>query len=340
MQKTRSKFLSSNKTVRTVCMVALVVGLGNFMPSASHAAGIRAGLPAECSSAKPKIGVILPNLSNPYYVAMQKGIIAAAATAGFEPVISIANDDVNQQQSQVATFIQTKVCAVYLNAIGSAPGTQFAISLTKAGIPVFAVNVFLDLVALKAGGGEVVQQLGADQAGGGALSATQALKILGKNSKMVAGIVGVPGNVTTNIRDAAFKKTLLTNKNAKVMQTVDSQVKPDVAQKVTSEMLLGNPKMNVIFADTGPGVVGALLAIKELKKEKTVALFGFCASSSDVPRITGAYKGCVGQEPKVYGAKTIEQIKLYITGTDVAKEILVLTPGYVAGQKVPADVIG
>ena len=48
------------------------------------------------------------------------------------------DDDIAQQQSQIDSFIQSGVCAVYLNAIGGEPGAQFAISLSKAGIPVFA----------------------------------------------------------------------------------------------------------------------------------------------------------------------------------------------------------
>jgi ribose transport system substrate-binding protein len=336
-------WLQSNRIsgVLVVAGALILSGCSSSSDSAGgSAAGIREGLPANCSEAAPKIGVALPNLSNPYYVEMKKGVEEAATAAGFEAIISIADDDIAQQQSQIDSFIQSGVCAVYLNAIGGEPGAQFAIALSKAGIPVFAVNVFVDVAAVEAAGGSVIQQLGADQAGGGTLSGEQALKVLGADAKLVAGIVGVPGNLTTQLRDDSFAAALMKNPNAKVMQTVDSQVKPDVAQKVTAEMLLGNPKMNVIFADTGPGVVGALLAIKELKREKTVSLFGFCAAISAVPEISGAYKGCVGQEPKVYGSKTIEQIKLYITGTDVEKTLLVATPVFNQGDSVPANVIG
>ena len=301
------------------------------------AASVREGLPENCSTATPKIGVALPNLSNPYYVEMKKGVETAAAENGFEAIISIADDDIAQQQSQIDSFIQAGVCAVYLNAIGSEPGTGFAVSLSKAGIPVFAVNVFVDMAAVEAAGGSVVQNLGADQAGGGTLSGEQALANLGADAKIIAGIVGVPSNVTTNLRDAAFTAALTKNPNAKVVQTVDHEVKPDVAQKVTAEMLQGNPGMNVIFADTGPGVVGALLAIKQLKLEDKVQLYGFCA---DKTKIEKPYMGCVGQAPDLYGQLTIKEIKKYISGTDVEKEVLVATPTFNVGDEVPANIIG
>jgi ribose transport system substrate-binding protein len=102
-------------------------------------------------------------------------------------------------------------------------------------------------------------------------------------------------------------------------------------------MLQGNPGMNVIFADTGPGVVGALLAIKQLKLEDKVQLYGFCA---DKTKIEKPYMGCVGQAPNQYGQLTIEEIKKYISGTDVEKEVLVATPTFNVGDEVPADIIG
>ena len=43
------------------------------------ASSVREGLPENCSTATPKIGVALPNLSNPYYVEMKKGVETAAA---------------------------------------------------------------------------------------------------------------------------------------------------------------------------------------------------------------------------------------------------------------------
>lgn len=325
------------------CLVALMVTASLIVVGtnpASAAKDVRKGLPANCSTAKPKIGVALPNLSNPYYVFMKKGVEIAAKAAGFQAIISIANDDIATQQSQIDSFVQAKVCAVYLNAIGSDPGTGFAVKISKAGIPVFAVNVFLDAAAVQKAGGKIIQNLGADQAGGGTLSGEQVLKNLGANAKIVAGIAGVPSNVTTNLRDAAFTKALLKNPNASVKQTVDTQVKPDVAQQVVAEMLQGNPDMNVIFADTGPGVVGALLAIKQLKKENSVQLYGFCADNKSVTAIIKPYMGCVGQAPQLYGQMAIQEIKKYIGGKTVAKVVLVPTPVFNVGDKVPNNIIG
>lgn len=324
------------------CFVALIATASLIVvgTTPASAATVRKGLPANCSTAKPKIGVALPNLSNPYYVYMKKGVELAAKAAGFQAIISIANDDIATQQSQIDSFVQAKVCAVYLNAIGSDPGTGFAAKISKAGIPVFAVNVFLDEAAVKKAGGKIIQNLGADQAGGGTLSGEQVLKNLGATAKIVAGIAGVPSNVTTNLRDSAFTTALKKNPNASVTQTVDTQVKPDVAQQVVAEMLQGNPAINVIFADTGPGMVGALLAIKQLKKESSVQLYGFCPDNKSVPAIVKPFMGCVGQAPQLYGELAIKEIKKYISGKSVKKLILVPTPVFNEGDKVPDNIIG
>ena len=79
-------------------------------------------LPANCSEAKPTIGVALPNTVNPYYIAMQDSFKKNGAAHGFNVNVAIANDSDSNQLSQIEAFIQQGVCAVVLNAVNSGPG--------------------------------------------------------------------------------------------------------------------------------------------------------------------------------------------------------------------------
>jgi ribose transport system substrate-binding protein len=307
-------------------------------PSAATSQAPTAQLPGSCKDAKPKIGVSLPNTTNPYYVQMQKGFEETGASLGFDVVVAVANDDVTTQLSQVGAFVQQGVCAVGLNPISSGPGAAMAATLSKAGIPVFTVNVSVDAKTLAAQGGQIVQYIGADQTGGGQLLAQQVLKDFAAKAKIVAGIVGFPAAEVTNQRDSGFSTVLLAgDPNAAVPQIVDGKVVPDVSLQVTSQMLQGNPDMNVIFADTGPAAVGALQAIKQLGKSATVKLYAFCAADT---KVASPYMACAGQEPYDYGKLVMENIQKYIGGSNVPAEILRPTPIFLEGQTPPSGIIG
>src|SRR5258708_4570375 len=79
-----------------------------------------------------------------------------------------------------------------------------ATALTKAGIPVFTVNVSVALDDLKAQGGQIMQYVGPDQVEGGRVMGEATLAALGKTTKIVAGIVGDPQQLPTNQRDGGF----------------------------------------------------------------------------------------------------------------------------------------
>jgi ribose transport system substrate-binding protein len=283
------------------------------------ASGAKAALPSSCKSSKPVLGVSLPNTINPYYVAMRQGFIDSAAKQGLDVKLAIANDSDSNQLSQVNSFIQQGVCAVALNAVNSGPGAAIVAALNQAKIPVFSVNVIISPDALKTQNATIVQYVGADQAEGGKALGQLLLKNMGAKAKIQAGIVGDPDQIPTNQRDGGFKDALKSNPNAKVGPTVNSKVDPSVSLQVTTDMLQGNPGTNVIFADTGPGTVGALQAISQLGKSGKVSLYGFCAADQ---ALNSTYKACAAQEPAAYAGIVVDNVKKYIGGTSVPAQIL------------------
>ena len=92
--------------------------------------------------------VALPNLTNPYYVAMQKGFEEAAAEAGFTVEVQIANNDDAQQLAQVQAMLQKDPCALALNGVKSEPAAAIVKAANDAGVPVFTVNVTVSPEAL------------------------------------------------------------------------------------------------------------------------------------------------------------------------------------------------
>ncbi len=241
--------------------------------------------PAACDTESPYIAVALPNLTNPYYVAMKEGFETAGEENGFTVEVQIANDDDAAQLAQVQAMLQKDPCALALNGVKSEPAAAIVKAANDAGVPVFTVNVTVDPDALEAQGASIVQYLGADNYAGGAQMAEQVLADLGADAELNIGFVTEPDEVPTRVRDQGFEETIASNPNATIVASVDGNVKPDDSLAATTELMSGNPGINVIFASTGPATYGALQA---LSGNSAVSLYGFCASEEP---LQGIYKG-------------------------------------------------
>jgi ribose transport system substrate-binding protein len=273
--------------------------------------------PAACDEAQPYIAVALPNLSNPYYIAMKAGFEQAGADNGFDVEVQIADDDDATQLAQAQAMIQKKPCAFALNAVKSEPGAAIVKAANDAGIPVFTVNVTLSEEALADQGATIVQYLGADNVAGGRQSAEAMLKDFGADASLKIGFITEPDEVPVLLRDQGFEDAIAVNPNAEVVAKVDGNVKVDDSMTVTTDMLAGNPDINAVFASTGPAAYGALQAIQTLGKD--VKVYGFCAAEEP---LTDLYPFCVAQEPEDYGKRVVEQIKGWLGGDTPPAEIL------------------
>jgi ribose transport system substrate-binding protein len=271
--------------------------------------------PAACEADKPYLAVALPNLTNPYYVAMKRGFEQEGAAKNFQVEVQIANDDDAAQLAQVQTMLQKKPCALALNAVKSEPAAAIVKAANDAGVPVFTVNVTVSEETLKDQNARITQYLGADNVAGGRQIAEQVLKDLGADKAMKIGFVTEPDEGPTLARDKGFEEAIAVNPNAKVVAKVDGNVKPDDSLKAATEMLSGNPDISVIFANTGPAAYGVLQAIQN----KNVKLYGFCASEE---KLTEQYAACVAQEPEDYGKRVVGQIRDWVGGATPAAEVL------------------
>ncbi|MER3438002.1 MAG: sugar ABC transporter substrate-binding protein [Chloroflexota bacterium] len=303
--------------------------------SAVTAASPGRQLPTSCNTDKPLIGALLPNTVNPYYVAMKQSIEKAAPENGFRISVAVAEDSNERQLAQAQAFIQQKICAAYLNGVDSAPAAAIVKAFNDAGIPVFTVNVIVSKKDMDNQGAHIIQYIGADQVQGGRLMAEEALKDLGATAMIRYGIVGDPEQIPTEQRDTGWNEVMAKNPNAKMVAKVNSKVDPAVSLRVTTDMLQAHPEINVLWADTGPGAVGALRAIQALGRENGVKLYAFCAADIEMK---GPYVACAAQEPAKYGQMVIENIKVYVKdGKNVPPEILVPLKLYRGGFPAPGD---
>ena len=268
--------------------------------------------------AKKTLGVTLPNLTNPYYVAMKKSFEDNAAAQGLNVKISIADNDDAKQLSQVESFIQQKVDAVAVNCVSSGPCVAGINQLNKANIPTFTINLLPDSESMKLQNVTVVQGVQTDQREGGRLIGEALLKEIGPDGSAVIGIVGEPTSVSANARDDGFKEALASNKNVKFVALVNGKVEETTSLKVTTEMLQGNPDITVVFSDTEPAAIGALAAINQLGAKDRVKLYSF-VDKEGVKAIqeNSVLKAGAIQEPVKLAEILVESVKKSLNGEKV-----------------------
>ena len=333
--------MSGTKTMRRIAVILAAVPLALSLASCSTGVdtptNTSTGIPrpAACDADKPYIAVALPNLSNPYYIAMKRGFEEAGAANGFDVEVQIADNDDAVQLAQAEAMIQKKPCAFALNAVKSEPGAAIVKKANDAGIPVFTVNVILSDEALTDQGATIVQYLGADNVAGGRQSAEAMLKDFGETATIKIGFITEPDEVPVLLRDQGFEEAIAANPNASVVAKVDGNVKVDDSMRVTTELLTANPDVTALFASTGPAAYGALQAVNSLHKD--VKVYGFCASEEP---LTEVYPFCVAQEPEDYGRRVIAEIKGWLDGGTPQTEILRPLKEFFTGQTPAPGEVG
>ncbi|CDN95916.1 substrate-binding domain-containing protein [Agrobacterium tumefaciens] len=263
---------------------------------------------------KKVLGVALPNLTNPYYVAMKKSFEENGAKQGFDVRVLIADNDDAKQLSQVQTLAQQGVSAVALNCVSSGPCVASVSELNQAKIPVFTINLLPDPAGLKAENLKVEQAVQTDQKAGGVYIGKQLLKDIGADGKAVIGIVGEPTSVAANARDEGFKEALASNPNVKFVALVNGKVEETTSLKVTTEMLQGNPEITVVYSDTEPSALGAIAAIEQLGRSD-VTLYAFVdkLGVKHIEDNTILKAGAI-QEPAKLAQIQVENIKKFLDG--------------------------
>ncbi|MDR1873846.1 MAG: substrate-binding domain-containing protein [Synergistaceae bacterium] len=236
---------------------------------------LASGQPVWAADKKPILGVSLPNLTNPYYVTMRKSFLENGEKNGFEVRVLIADNDDLKQLSQVQSFVEQKVDFVALNCTSSGPGVASVLELNKANIPVITVNLLPDPEMMKQQEATMVQAVETDQKMGGVYIGEQLVKDL-NGAEAYVGIIGEPTSVSANTRDDGFKEAVAKSPNVKVHPVVvNGKVEETTALKVTQELLMGNPNMNIIYSDTEPAAIGAAKAIEQLGMQDRVKLYAF-----------------------------------------------------------------
>jgi ribose transport system substrate-binding protein len=259
--------------------VALIACTGNT-PEAQKDTVVSQAAPSGGNDApgpKVKIGFSAPAADHGWMAAITNSAKAEAAKyKDVEMVVAAGTNDVNQQISQVETFINDKVDAIVLLPFDGAALTPVAIKAMDAGITV--VNVDREFDSPFAARTTIL----GDNHGMGVSAGTYVCKELkGKKDAVVAEIAGIDSLPLTQDRSKGFKEALA-DCGLKVTNRVAAEFTVESGEEAATNLLQAAPKIDAIWNHDDDQGVGVMAAIKNSGRKEFFVVGG--AGSANVMR--------------------------------------------------------
>ncbi|MCO7507707.1 substrate-binding domain-containing protein [Serratia fonticola] len=269
-----------------------------------------------------KIGASLLTQQHPFYIDLADAMKAEAKKDDVVLNISIANQDLNKQLSDVEDFITKKVYAIIISPVDS-KGVQAAIiKAEKAGIPVITVDVAAE-------GVPVVTHVATDNYAGG----VEAGKLMGKllNGKGKVAIIDYPALQSVVARVDGFKKGLADTPDVKIV-AIQTGITRAEALTVAQNMMQAHPDLNGLFGFGDDAALAAVIAAKSARNDN-IKIIGFdgMKEARDAVDSDKTFVAVIRQYPDQMGAKAIDAAVDHLNGKPVAK-LIPVAPGVYTGK--------
>ena len=309
-----------------VSLMMLAIGC---QKAAEPAKSNNATAPSKPAPAKKgTIGVTLLALQNPFFKVIGDHITAEAAKAGYDTIVLSADNDVARQANHVKDFIVKKCAAIVLSPCESRSIVPVIQEANAAGIPVLTVDIPCNEPGVK-----LLTQVATDNYGGGKEAGHAMIEALGAAGGKVA-ILHFKQAESCRLRVKGFREVIDAH-NAKaatkinLVMELDGGGAKDVGYKAAEDALQAHGDLRGVFAINDPSALGAIAALEKAGKLKDVKVIGFDGMPEGKQAIkNGQIYADPIQFPDRIGRTAVQNIRKYLDGDDVPKQVLIPTALY------------
>lgn len=221
-----------------------------------------------------QIGLMVQDMSNPFFSAMERGAQRAAEEIGATVNVQDAQLDLANQHMQIDAFIQQGVDLIVISAVDEA-GIAPAIERAKeAGIIVIAVDT-------PAVGADAVVMTDAVQAG--QVSCEHLFEQMGGEGQVLL-VDGTPIQTIID-RITGCKEVAANYPGIEIVGQQASRNDRASGLAVTTDMLTANPDVTGIFGMNDPSALGAVLAVEQAGKTDQIIVTGVDGSPEAVAEL-------------------------------------------------------
>jgi len=294
---------------------------GGVVLACALAAGCSEGDPVSTERGGPgaqveTIGLMVQDLSNPFFQSMANGVKAGAEKIGATVNVQDGRQDLGAQNEQIDAFIQQQIDVLLINAVDS-DGIGPAVERAKAaGITVVAVDV-------AAKGAEAQVTLDNVEAG------RQACTYLAEQIGGAGDILLINGTPISSVQDrvTGCKEALQNYPEITIVAEQNGDNGRAEALTIATDMLTAHPDVKGIFGINDPTALGATPAAEQAGFTDLV-IVGVDASPEAVAELQkpdSMFKATAAQDPNTQGAIALEMAQKLFAGEEL-EERSVLVP--------------
>ena len=262
------------------------------------------------------IGLMVQDMSNPFFSAMDRGAKRAAKAIGATVNTQDAQLDLANQNTQIDAFIQQGVNLIVISAVDES-GIEPAIARAKqAGIIVIAVDT-------PAKGADAVVMTDAVQAG--EKSCDYLFTKLGGQGNVLL-VDGTPIQTIID-RINGCKKVAKKYPGIKIVGQQASKNDRASGLMVTTDMLTANPGVKGFFGMNDPSALGAVLAVEQAGKSSNIIVTGVDGSPEGVAELKrkgSPFIGTATQNPGAMVEKAVAIASDMLNGKQPAEKTILI----------------
>ncbi|MFJ9242363.1 substrate-binding domain-containing protein [Streptomyces sp. NPDC101776] len=279
------------------------------------------------TTSKPKLGLSLSTLNNPFFVQIRAGAQAEAKKLGLDLTVTDAQNDASQQANQLQNFTSSNYGAIIVNPVDSDAASNSVKAADKAKIPVIAVDRGVNKAA-------VDTLVASDNIAGGELAAKTVAEKLGGTGKIVI-LQGQAGTSAARERAEGFTKGLKAYPGIQVLAQQPADFDRTKGLDVMSNLLQAHPDVQGVIAANDEMALGAIKALGS-KAGKSVSVVGFDGTPDGLTAVKqGTLYASVAQQPSQLGKIAVDNALRAAQGkkveTTVKVPVKVVTKENVAG---------
>ncbi|MFJ9715102.1 substrate-binding domain-containing protein [Streptomyces sp. NPDC101213] len=279
------------------------------------------------STARPKVGLALSTLNNPFFVQIQSGAKAEAKKLGVDLTVTDAQNDASQQANQLQNFTSSGYDAIVVNPVDSDAAGPAVRAADKAEIPVVAVDRGVNKATTDT-------LVASDNVSGGELAARTVAEKLGGTGRIVI-LQGQAGTSAARERAEGFAKGLKAYPGIQVLAQQPADFDRTKGLDVMSNLLQAHPDVQGVIAANDEMALGAIKALGS-KAGKSVQVVGFDGTPDGLTAVgNGTLYASVAQQPSELGRIAVDNALKALRGEKVADlvkvPVKVVTKENVAG---------
>ncbi|HUZ17146.1 MAG TPA: D-ribose ABC transporter substrate-binding protein [Spirochaetia bacterium] len=302
------------KRGRFTLTLALAVSLAFLLAGQAFANGQKEKSSSSTSSTSGSklMAIIVPSLSNPFFVAEEKFAKAEAEKLGYQTMVASHNDDANTQQQLIDTAIARHASAIILDNAGADVSIAPIKKATDAGIPVFLIDREINAKGI------AKAQIVSNNFQGAQLEATQFAKLMNYKGTFVE-LTGLPSDTNAHVREQGVGSILSKFPDMKMVAIQTADWDQTKAFNVTQTLLQAHPNIEGLVADNDTMAMGAEAALLAAHKPNVIVI-GFDGSPDVVNSMKkGEIKADVLQPIAVFSTLAVEEANQYLTTGSTGK---------------------